>query len=174
MIQEDNDIGAVMRFCGNILFEETMHQDAADDNTSVGSELTFDFDAFCRQLDDDARNKMSHAEKVSMVTVGEKFSQGSVEVARGKRMTLLPTQNNMEERRKTIMKEVKRRQTRLTLTVNRASIKPVKKIHPLHGSLLSFNLHGSLLKKDSMDLIGQSFTSFASKDVVVRGTSGEC
>jgi len=100
-----------------MLFEdEEEGDDDKSDEDSADSEVTFDFEAFCKGLDDDggeSSGPMTHEEKMSMATVDEKFSKGSVEVARGKRMTLMPNSKDKkkETRRKTIIKEVKKRQT---------------------------------------------------------------
>ena len=76
MIQEDNDIGNVMRFCGDLLFHPDEDPDTLDrskDDGSVDSELTFDFESFCRQMDEEAELKMSYADKVSMISVEGKY-----------------------------------------------------------------------------------------------------
>jgi len=113
MIREDNDIFNMLRFCGLLLFEKESYDHGDED--SVDSELTFDFESFCRTFDDEPRmsQKMTYEEKAGMATVGEKLSKGSVEVARGGRMKLMPGDNKMDARRKTILKEVQRRQTKM-------------------------------------------------------------
>ena len=60
------------KFCGDVLFEGDSKNGSGDDN-SVDSELTIDFESFCRALDDEGGAKMAHDGK-------EKFSRGSVEV----------------------------------------------------------------------------------------------
>jgi len=104
MLNENNDISNVLRFCGQLLFED-------NDNDSVDSDVTAGLEAFCRNLDDDAEQPMTFEEKAEMVTVSDKFSKGSVEVARGGRMTVVASKSPKEMRRKTLMKEVKKRQT---------------------------------------------------------------
>jgi len=114
MIREDNDISHVLKFCGDMLFEGESNY--GDDDNSVESELTFDFESFCRSLDDESEEstlKMTYEEKLTMVTVDAKLCKGSVENARGKRMTLMSNKKDKDARKKSIVKEVKRRQTKL-------------------------------------------------------------
>mmetsp|Transcript_34132 Transcript_34132/g.71863 ORF Transcript_34132/g.71863 Transcript_34132/m.71863 type:complete len:184 (+) Transcript_34132:958-1509(+) len=114
MIREDNDISHVLKFCGDMLFEGESNY--GDDDNSVESELTFDFESFCRSLDDESEEstlKMTYEEKLTMVTVDAKLCKGSVENARGKTMTLMPKNNKKDVRKKTIVEEAKRRQTTL-------------------------------------------------------------
>ena len=145
-----------MKFCSDMLFEEE-DSDSIGDDDSVDSELTFDFETFCRTLDDEDERgdetKMTKEEKFSMVTVNEKFSKGSVEVARGKRMTLMPSNSKKDMRRQTILKEVKRRQT--TLKNRRADQKFPRQVSTQEERRSTRRL------------------SFASGLVVVRGTAAE-
>ena len=104
-----------MKFCGELLFQDEENDEDNASVNSVDSELTFDFEAFCKSLDDEVEAEMTYEEKVSMVTVNDKYSGGSVEVARGTRMTLARPKGKSEMRKKTIMKEVKRRQTKLAI-----------------------------------------------------------
>lgn len=132
MIKEDNDIANVLKFCEEVLFEDS--EDAANDgdDDSVGSDnsdLTFDFESFCNDLKDEGDNnggrgsqRMSRAARKTMVrdmvTIGDKFSQGSVDKARGRKMTILPGKSSRKashDKRKTIVKEVKRRQTKMRM-----------------------------------------------------------
>mmetsp|Transcript_14923 Transcript_14923/g.26972 ORF Transcript_14923/g.26972 Transcript_14923/m.26972 type:complete len:184 (-) Transcript_14923:129-680(-) len=132
MIREDNDISHVLKFCGNLLFEGESNDN--DDDNSVDSALTFDFESFCKSLDDEPEEvslKMTYDEKVTMITVDDKLCKGSVENARGKTMTLMPNNNKKDMRKKTIVEEVKRRQT--TLVTSRSE--PAAK-------LSKFNLSG--------------------------------
>eukprot|EP00580_Thalassiosira_gravida_P007121 CAMPEP_0201639308 /NCGR_PEP_ID=MMETSP0493-20130528/19016_1 /ASSEMBLY_ACC=CAM_ASM_000838 /TAXON_ID=420259 /ORGANISM="Thalassiosira gravida, Strain GMp14c1" /LENGTH=173 /DNA_ID=CAMNT_0048112665 /DNA_START=103 /DNA_END=624 /DNA_ORIENTATION=- len=130
MIRDDNGIFHVLKFCGDLLLEE--EPKAYEDDDSVGSELTFDCNTFSKTLEpDDMSLKMTYAEKVSMVTIDEKLCKGSVENARGKTMTLMPNNNKKDMRKKTIVEEVKRRQT--TLVTSRSE--PAAK-------LSKFNLSG--------------------------------
>ena len=129
------------------------------DDSSVDSELTFDFESFCKSLNESeergGRTTMSFEDKVTMVSIGEKFSQGSVEVARGKRMTLMPSSNKTGQRKKTIMREVRKRQTRLA--IERESI--IGK--------------SSVLGKKNRPFRDSGFFSFGSAHVIVRGTTAE-
>jgi len=115
MIREDNDIVNVLRFCGDLLFEDERKAKGQDDGDSVDSGVTFDFETFCMSLNEEPADswKMTYEEKASMVTVDEKICKGSVDVARGKRVTLMPSKSEKDMRRKTIVNEVKRRQTKL-------------------------------------------------------------
>lgn len=144
MIKEDNDISNVLKFCADVLFKGDSN-DNDDDDSSVDSELTFDFESFCRTIVDEGETKMTHDEKADMVTVEEKYSRGSVEVARGKRMTLIRSKGKTDLRRKTIVNEVKRRQTKLA---------------------------GHLASRNSSGHHNSSF-SFASGLVIIRGTNAE-
>mmetsp|Transcript_2574 Transcript_2574/g.5465 ORF Transcript_2574/g.5465 Transcript_2574/m.5465 type:complete len:395 (+) Transcript_2574:155-1339(+) len=114
MIKEDNDISNVLKFCAEVLFDGDSEDKTDNDDNSVDSEVTFDFESFARSLDADGPPRMTVAEKMSMITVSEKYSRGSVEVARGKRMTLHQSKGKSGVERGTIMKEVKRRQTKVT------------------------------------------------------------
>ena len=176
MIKEDNDISAVMKFCGNLLFqEEDDESDYDDDEFSVDSELTFDFEAFCKKMsfqEDNTRDsqkkaaRMTFMDKATMATVGGQFSHGSVEVARGKRMTIMPSKNKKEERRKTIMKEVKRRQTKLarkrTLIAHRSSM--VRS---------SMTLTPEVIEQATRSQAKPNRETFIFGHVMIRGTSGE-
>lgn len=75
-----------MKFCGDLLFEEENSggggSDDDDGSGSVDSELTFDFESFCRNMGDGDRLTMTYQEKASMITVEDQYSKGSVEVAR--------------------------------------------------------------------------------------------
>mmetsp|Transcript_11389 Transcript_11389/g.24702 ORF Transcript_11389/g.24702 Transcript_11389/m.24702 type:complete len:401 (-) Transcript_11389:206-1408(-) len=114
MIKEDNDISNVLKFCGDVLYGDDEDEDNGNDDVSVDSQVTFDFEAFCQEIDEDSPHRMSRNERRSMVTIDEKFSKGSVEVARGHRMTLHKPSNQKEMRKKTILEEVNRRQTKVT------------------------------------------------------------
>mmetsp|Transcript_28175 Transcript_28175/g.48610 ORF Transcript_28175/g.48610 Transcript_28175/m.48610 type:complete len:404 (-) Transcript_28175:212-1423(-) len=151
MILEDNDISNVMKFCGDMLFEGDSNDSQDDD--SVDSEVTFDFESFCRTLDDE-HDTMTFEEKVGMVTVDEKFSKGSVEVARGKRMTLVRSTGKTDMHRKTIVKEVKKRQTILAARRSQAT---------------------HLSKRPNTRSPGRrdSHFSFSSGHVMTKGTSAE-
>ena len=114
------DIGSVIKFCANLVFGDEEEDDEDDGSSSVDSDATFDFEDFCKKLDDEEEGpkkkstRMTMKEKLSMVTVDDKYSKGSVDVARGKRMTLMPADHHRHSRRQTIMKEVRTRQTRLS------------------------------------------------------------
>jgi len=113
MIKQDNDVTNVLKFCGDVLYGDDEDADSDSDDDSVDSQVTFDFEAFCKEIDEDSPSKMSRKERRSMLTVDAKFSKGSVEVARGNRMTLHKTSNQQDMRKKTILKEVNRRQTKV-------------------------------------------------------------
>ncbi len=98
-----------------------------------------------------------------MVTVGEKWSNGSVEVARGGAMTLLPTKNRKEERRKHIMSEVKKRQSKLGR--KSASLG----LTPLGRKSASLGLTPGMLDPPTPKSEG----TITFGNVILRGTSGE-
>ena len=102
----------MLKFLGNVLFEGDP-DDNSDDDNSADSQLTFDFESFCKTMAEEGDTKMTRAEKLSMVTADEKYSVGSVELARGKRMTIVPCTNKKADHRRTMVKEVSRRQTTL-------------------------------------------------------------
>lgn len=102
---------------------------------------------------------MTYEEKATMVSVDDKYSKGSVEVARGKRMTLLPSNSKKDQRRKTIVKEVKRRQTKLAM--RRAS-----------NQLQALDFGDSNRARDSRGA-RNSCISFASGLVIIKGSSAE-
>mmetsp|Transcript_19934 Transcript_19934/g.43336 ORF Transcript_19934/g.43336 Transcript_19934/m.43336 type:complete len:418 (-) Transcript_19934:174-1427(-) len=107
MIKEDNDISTVLRFCSEVFYEG----DVDDDEASVGSDVTFDFETFCNSLDDDQSHlKMSRSEKLSMIRINDRFTQGSVETARGHRATLSKAKSKGEVRRDSYFKEVSKHQ----------------------------------------------------------------
>ena len=108
----DSDISHVCRFCGELLFEN--ENKGGDDDDSVGSEDTPDLEAFCATLGDDEEPPLTWEEKAGMITVDDKHSRGSVEVARGGRMTVVKRPSAKAKKRKTILKEVNRRQTRVS------------------------------------------------------------
>lgn len=165
MIEEDNDISHVLKFCADVLFQDE-EKDDDDDNDSADSELTFDFEAYCKGLGqdeergDDNHFKMSFEDKISMVTIDKKLSKGSVEVARGKRMTLLPSNSKKDLRKKTIVKEVKRRQSLLAAARRMNEGKIVEIPAPV----------GGLQRERSRR---SSIATFLSGMVVIRGSSGE-
>ena len=52
MIERDNSISTIMKFCGNLLFQEEDDERSThgEDEYSVESGLTIDFDAFCKNI----------------------------------------------------------------------------------------------------------------------------
>jgi hypothetical protein len=124
MIEEDNSIPNILKFCGEVLFPEvTAKGDGAsidsqyDDDSFLDEEDEYDYDPvfekhlatygskpasfaeYCKTLsrmttreitDEEGRDKMTTEDKLGMFTVHSKFSKGSVEVARGSRMSVLP------------------------------------------------------------------------------------
>lgn len=113
MMRENNDISVVMKFCGDMLFEGE-NDDAEDkDDGDASDDETLDFEAFCKTLGDDGSGELTYEEKVNMVVIDEKFAKGSVERARGQRMTMMPSKNTKQANRKTVVDKAKRRQTKL-------------------------------------------------------------
>ena len=104
------DISNVCRFCANLLEDGEDNEDADD---SAASELTEDLEAFCQTFDDDEEPPLTYEEKIGMITVDDKFSQGSVEVARGGRMTVVKRPSVGHKRRQTLVKDLRKRQTRM-------------------------------------------------------------
>ncbi len=111
---QPKDISNVLKFCGNLLFEDELDADGDDDSVASGANV--DFETFCKNLQENPESlKMTYEEKASMAILDDKLCKGSVEVARGKRMTLMTnSMSKKRERKQTIVKEVKRRQTKLT------------------------------------------------------------
>ncbi len=150
MIEEDNDISNVIKVCGDLLFSE--EEDESDyDEDSVDSALTFDFDAFCNKMEDKTPEGGKKTNAIAtMLEVGEQWTHGSVEVARGGAMTLMPTKNKKEERRKQIVSEVNKRQKKLGRKSSSLGLTP-----------------------GMLDTSDRSEGSFTSGNVIVCGTSGE-
>ena len=108
MLEEDNDIGSILKFCAEVLYPEMQQEEALsvasesfgdlsddDDDFMEGGELPSLAD-FCRSLslltEDELRDevKMTTMDKMEMFTVQDKYSKGSVEVSRGARMSVFP------------------------------------------------------------------------------------
>ncbi len=161
MIEEDNDISSVLKVCGDLLFPEDEEEEGSDydEEDSVDSALTFDFAAFCKKMEETTPQGGRKTNAIAkMVTIGEKWSNGSVEVARGGAMTLMPTKNRKEERRKHIMTEVKKRQGEVKKRQNK---------------LLDRKSSSLGLTPGMLDSPTKSEGSFTFGNVVIRGTSGE-
>lgn len=116
LVKLDNSVDHIIHFCAEVLYPEVALKREGDDESfasSYASSSSGDlssavahntkkgqgFVSFCRHLamidDDEVRRevdniKMSMEEKLSIFTISEKFSGGSVEVARGRKMTILP------------------------------------------------------------------------------------
>ena len=151
MIEQDNDISTVMKFCGNLLFhDEDEESDHDEDEFSVESGITFDFDGFCKNMEASEGDKKKMT-IMDMVTVGDQYAGGSVEVAQAGAASLMPTKNKKEERRKNILKEVKKRQGKLSK--KQASL--------------------GLICLDESARSAKSEDTFRVGNVVIRGTSGE-
>lgn len=115
MVREDNDISNVLKFCADVLYAE---EDDDDDDGSVNSELTFDLEAFADTLDEEGNltgHKMAKKERRTMIRPTDKYSKGSVEVARGGRPSFSrqPSGGDRRSLRKTKVKAVKKRQTQM-------------------------------------------------------------
>jgi len=111
MVRQDNEISSVLKFCGRMLFPDDENDSANSDDSDEDDEEIGDLEAFCKTLGEDEEPPLTFEEKMGMITVNEQFSKGSVEVARGGRMTMVAAKSTGATRRKTIMKEVKKRQT---------------------------------------------------------------
>lgn len=116
MIREDNDISNAIKFCADILDED---EGGDDDDKSVESEGTFDLEAFAQTLDEEGNltnQKLTKKDRLTMIRVTDKYTKGSVEVARGGRPTFAKQSHRTHERktlRKTKVKAVKKRQTQM-------------------------------------------------------------
>jgi len=107
MIKEDNDIPSALRLFGEVLFEVQSNESDAGNNDINGL-------PFFKLLDDQRERKMMHEEMVSMVDVHEKYTRGSVDVARGKRSSLLSISYEKYRRKKSIVNSVKRKHSNLS------------------------------------------------------------
>lgn len=160
-----------MKFCAELLFAD--QNSTLDEEHSVDSDITFDFETFCREMSENEDTAtMSYEEKASMATIDDKYSKGSVDVARGKRMTLMPSSSEKNLRRKSILKEIRKRQT--VLKIRRASLKSLardsKSEEELRGSILTL---GSSFSRGSSKRDRGTLISFSSADVIIRGSSAE-
>ena len=100
-------ISSVLNFCGRLLDDKEVDDDDDDDASDADAG---DLEAFCKNLDE-GNASMSYAEKTEMITVADEYSKGSVEMARGGRMTVVKTQTAKGKRRQTLLKEVDKRRT---------------------------------------------------------------
>eukprot|EP00584_Thalassiosira_punctigera_P010295 CAMPEP_0172546114 /NCGR_PEP_ID=MMETSP1067-20121228/15934_1 /TAXON_ID=265564 ORGANISM="Thalassiosira punctigera, Strain Tpunct2005C2" /NCGR_SAMPLE_ID=MMETSP1067 /ASSEMBLY_ACC=CAM_ASM_000444 /LENGTH=67 /DNA_ID=CAMNT_0013332991 /DNA_START=61 /DNA_END=260 /DNA_ORIENTATION=+ len=67
MMEEDNDISNALKFCGELLFEgEKTDDEDEDDEPDESEDGTFDFENFCKNLDDGPQ-KMTFKEKLEIV-----------------------------------------------------------------------------------------------------------
>ena len=102
MIREDNNVTAALKFCGDILFQDE-EEDSDDD-----SEMSIDFDISDFDVSGQFKGNQSRTmteKRMSMFSIKDKYSKGSVEVARGKRSTIAP---KTETRRKTMTKQIRK------------------------------------------------------------------
>lgn len=119
MLEEDNHISSVLKFCGEVLYPEVItkqneecsiesdYDDFFDDEDeydpvlarpSLQGSKPISFADYCkrlsrmstRELNEEGDIKMTTEDKLGMFTVHEKYSKGSVEVARGSRMSVFP------------------------------------------------------------------------------------
>ena len=95
MIREDNNVTTALKFCGDILFND--EEGDEEDDESVDSVMSFDFDF---------AGPRNHKEnRLSMFSIQEKYSKGSVEVARGARASIV---SKRETLRKTMVKHIRK------------------------------------------------------------------
>lgn len=119
MIEEDNRIPSILKFCAEVLYPEirikeeersmasSYVEDLSDDedydlgytDTTIQSSASNSFDQFIKSLstipeqdpwEELPNARMSPEDKYNMFTVNSKYSRGSVEVARGSRMSFFP------------------------------------------------------------------------------------
>ena len=105
------DISNVLRFCGDLLFEEYLG-DHEDDDESITSEATMGFEAFCESMRDDVPpRRPSFKEQARMITCNDTYSGGSVEVARGGRMGITFCKGPKCAQRQALLKEARKRRS---------------------------------------------------------------
>lgn len=123
MINEDNRVPSILRFCGKVLYpeilsnkndmesEESEYYDSDDEGDPLYAHLSehgskpVSFSAYCKSLSQlseeqlhSLSSKMTHEEKMRMFTVNRQYSKGSVEVARGTRMSVVPHEQIRKKR----------------------------------------------------------------------------
>jgi hypothetical protein len=133
MIEEDNSIPNFLRFCAEILYHEVTHKEEKSSFESSYDELSDDEDNFSSEpktldtfdhfignisltsesdmCNEVSKEKMSTADKLGMFTIHSMYSKGSVDVARGSRMSVMHgvMRKNRYRRMKRIAEEAKRR-----------------------------------------------------------------
>lgn len=108
MLSQNNDISHVLKFCSHILFEEEKEKD---------EEIEDEIDsADYRELSSVKEEELDMDDMVDMFEVQDKYTRGSVAVARGTRMTLMNAPASCNRRRTTVLKKARRK-----LTVHRLS-----------------------------------------------------
>lgn len=124
MLEEDNSIPNILRFCTEILYhdEGKLSLEATDVERSVEKDNFSDpttLDTFAQFIEnisivsgsEVSNEKMTTNAKLGMFTVHSMYSKGSVDVARGARMTVMPGAVRMKRytRVRKIAEESKRR-----------------------------------------------------------------
>lgn len=124
VIEDDNDIAHILKFCAEVLYPEVSEKDKfEEDNKSV--ESSYDalsdeeddffpsdgqpasFATFCKKLsmmseeelaEECGNVKMSKEDKLTMISVSNEYCRGSVAVARGSRLSIVPGANVQKKR----------------------------------------------------------------------------
>ncbi|KAL3776443.1 hypothetical protein ACHAWO_005917 [Cyclotella atomus] len=138
LLKEDNDVGSLLKFCSEVLYpeialEKSKKQTAplmGEEESDISEEDDFfapspskenalpDFAFFCKKLSmlseddliDECDNvKMTVEDKLSIFSIDSKYSGGSVEVARGRKMSIFPgSQLKKESRASQMVVEAKK------------------------------------------------------------------
>ena len=119
VIEEDNDIGHILKFCAEVLYPEGKSKgiqatdasvessydassDEEDDMFALDTSIpqkSISFAGFCKKLsmmsedelmEECGNVKMSKEDKLGMFSVSKKYCRGSVAVARGNRLSIVP------------------------------------------------------------------------------------
>ena len=121
MLEDDNDVMTVLKFCREAL-QIVDEGDDLNDAVGIYQQQDLPFDDFCQQMIDTdemmvireafGKSEMMKLALGGMISVSNDYVNGSVEVARGKRMSVMSKGVDVGDRRlgrKRILKEVKRR-----------------------------------------------------------------
>ena len=121
MLEDDNDVMTVLKFCREAL-QIVDEGDDLNDAVGIYQEQDLPFDDFCQRMIDTDEMKVIHealgkSEMMKqalggMISVSNDYFNGSVEVARGKHMSVMSKGVDVGERRldrKRILNDVKRR-----------------------------------------------------------------
>ena len=145
MIEEDPSIPNILKFCAEVLYPEVKLASETNEEASSSSEFEYASDGeedpifeslsrshgskpvtfaeYCEALSrlptmeiDKAFGKMTTEDKLSMFTAHDTYSKGSVEVARGSRMSVLPRSQVRKTRYHRVSKITVEAQKRATIS----------------------------------------------------------